>query len=179
VLTYRFNERLTVAQAYGLAIEFTDHNFVPEDNFLDRNITFSNEVTTELTQRLRGTFYYAYLFHDRGSYVAEEEGGERFLNINRSDRRDQVKISFNYALTGKVSVVGRQDYSRREDRVAGQDRVRVNEDGGIEMGLRGNFAWPGDQTLTFTVMKANRFGAFSTEAQKDFWIVNAQFKYVF
>jgi hypothetical protein len=179
VLTYKLTERLTVAQAYGLAIEFTDHNFVPEDNFLDRNITFSNDVTAELTQRLSGNFYYAYHFHDRGSYLAEEKGGERFLNIDREDRRDQIKLAFTYRLTGKVSVVGRQDYSRREDRVAGQDRVRVNEDGGIEMGLRGDFAWTADQTLTFTVMKANRFGAFSTEAQKDFWIVNAQFKYVF
>jgi hypothetical protein len=179
VLTYKVNDRLTIGQSYGLAIESTYHTFEEEaeNDFLDRNITFSNDVNAQLTDRLNGTFYYAYHFHDRGSYTLE--GGERLLNIDREDRRDQIKLSFIYRLTSKLSVVGRQDYSRREDRQLARNSVRVNEDGGIELGMRGNFNWSADQSLTFTVKKANRFGAFSTEAQKDFWIVNAQFKYVF
>lgn len=181
VLTYKVNDRLTISQSYGLAIESTAHTFEVEkaNDFLDRNITFSNDVQTQLTDRLNAAFYYAYYFHDRGSYLLNDAGTERFLNIDREDRRDQIKLNFTYRVTNRVSVVGRQDYSRREDRQVARNTVRVNEDGGIELGLRGNFSWSADQSLTFTVKKANRFGAFSTDAQKDFWIVNAQFKYIF
>ena len=178
-ITYVMNDRITITQMYGLAIEFTDHTFVPEDNFLDRNTTFSNDVAARLTNRLRANFYYGYHFHDRGSYLSEEEGGERYLNREREDRRDQIKIDFSYDITEKLAVIGKQDYSRREDRTIGTSNIRVTEDGGIEMGVRGNYSFGTNRTLNLTLLKANRFGSFTAQAQKDYWIVDAEIKYAF
>jgi len=177
--TYTMNSRVTIKQNYGLRIEFTDNTFKPEDNFLDRNISFSNELAARFSGNLRGVFYYSYLFHDRGSYLPLEEGGERFLDIEREDRRDQIRIQFDYKMTEHLSLLGKQDYSRRQDRTIGSSNVRVTEDGGIEVGVKGNYSWSTDRTLNLTLMKANRFGSFSTEAQKDYWIVDASFKYSF
>ena len=178
-ITYNVNERIAITQNYGLAIEFTDHTFIPEDNFLDRNVTFSNDLRAKITNNLRGVFFYSYHFHDRGSYLPEEEGGERFLNREREDRRDQVRLEFDYRVTNHFTVLGKQEYSRRKDRTVGSSNVRVTEDGGIEVGIRGNYDWQNNRSLRFTVKKANRFGSFSAEAQKDYWIVDAEFKYAF
>jgi hypothetical protein len=178
-IAYYLNDRITISQNYGLAIEFTDHTFVPEDNFLDRNVTFSNEVAANITEGLRGVFYYAYQFHDRGSYLPEVEGGERFLVRDREDRRDQIRLEFTYQVTDHIAVLGKQEYSRREDRTVGSPIVRVTEDGGIEVGVRGNYNWKANRSLRFTVKKANRFGSFSADAQKDYWIVDAELKYAF
>ncbi len=178
-ITYNMNERISITQNYGLAIEFTDHTFVPEDNFLDRNVTFSNDVSARITDRLRTTFYYGYHFHDRGSYLSAEEDGERYLNREREDRRDQIKIEFSYQFTDKFAVLGKQDYSRREDRTIGSSNVRVSEDGGIEVGIRGNYNFGANRTLKLTLLKANRFGSFVAEAQEDYWIVDAEIKYAF
>ncbi len=178
-ITYNMNERISITQNYGLSIEFTDHTFVPEDNFLDRNVTFSNDVSARITDRLRTKFYYGYHFHDRGSYLSAEEGGERYLNREREDRRDQIKIEFSYQLTEKIAVLGKQDYSRREDRTIGSSNVRVSEDGGIEVGIRGNYNFGANRTLKLTLLKANRFGSFTAEAQRDYWIVDAEIKYAF
>jgi hypothetical protein len=178
-ITYNVNERISITQNYGLAIEFTDHTFIPADNFLDRNATFSNDVRATITKNLRGVFFYSFHYHDRGSYLSEEEGGERFLNREREDRRDQVRLEFDYRLTTHFTVLGKQEYSRRKDRTVGSSSVRVTEDGGIEVGFRGNYDWQNSRSLRFTVKKANRFGSFSAEAQKDYWIVDAEFKYAF
>jgi len=119
-ITYNLSERITISQNYGLAIEFTDHTFIPEDNFLDRNMTFSNDLTAKITNNLRGVFFYSYHFHDRGSYLPEEEGGERFLNREREDRRDYVRLEFDYRATNHFSFLGKQEYSRRQDRTVGR-----------------------------------------------------------
>lgn len=178
-ITYNINERVSITQNYGLAIEFTDHTFLPEENFLDRNATFSNDVSARITNRLQTSFYYGYHFHDRGSYLSAEDGGERYLDREREDRRDQINIKFSYDFTEHLAVIGRQDYSRREDRTIGSPNVRVNEDGGIEIGVRGNYSWGLNRTLNLEILKANRFGSFTAEAQKDYWIVDAEIKYAF
>jgi len=178
-ITYNLNERITISQNYGIAIEFTDHRYIPEDNFLDRNVTFSNDVTARITNDLRGVFFYSYHFHDRGSYLPEVEGGERFLNREREDRRDYIRLEFDYRVTSHFSVLGKQEYSRRKDRTVGSSNVGITEDGGIEIGIRGNYNWQNNRSLRFTVMKANRFGSFSAEAQKDYWNIIAEFKYAF
>jgi hypothetical protein len=179
MLTYRLNPRITIAQTYRLAIEFTDHTFVPEDNYLDRNISFSNEVNANLTTRLRGVFYYGYFFHDRGSYLPIEEGGERYLDVAREDRRDETRIQFTYKINTHISAIGKHGFSRKEDRTIGRDNVRVTENGIIEFGFRGNYSWTTDRTFQFTFVKANQYGAFTSLKQKDYWIVDAQFKYSF
>ncbi len=179
MLTYQLNPRITIAQTYRLGIEFTDHTFLPEDNYLDRNISFSNEVRADVTTNLRGSFYYGYFFHDRGSYVPIEEGGERYLDVAREDRRDETRIQFTYKINAHISAIGKHGYSRKEDRTIGRDNVRVTENGIIEFGFRGNYNWTADRTFQFTLVKANQYGAFTSLRQKDYWIVDAQFKYGF
>ena len=76
-------------------------------------------------------------------------------------------------------MIGNQDYSRRKDRTIGSSNVRVSEDGGIEVGIRGNYNFGANRTLKLTLLKANRFGSFTAEAQKDYWIVDAEIKYAF
>jgi hypothetical protein len=179
VLTYQLNPRISISQTYRLAIEFTDYVYLPEDNFLDRNISFTNEVRARLTPRLQGTFNYGYYFHDRGSYLPLVEGGPRYLDVAREDRRDEMKIRFTYDLNRNVSVVGNHGYSRREDRTIGREDVRVTENGIIEVGFRGAYNWTTDRTFSFTFMKANQYGAFTSEKQKNYWVVDAQFQYGF
>jgi hypothetical protein len=84
-----------------------------------------------------------------------------------------------YQINTHLSIVGRQEYNRREDSTPGRSKITVNEDGGLEVGIRGSYNWSTDQTLSLEMKRANRFGAFSTEAQQNYWIVNAQFKYAF
>jgi len=57
--------------------------------------------------------------------------------------------------------------------------VRVIEDGGIEIGARGNYGWGPGRTLTFTCAKVNRFGEFNTDLQNDYWNMSAEFNYGF
>jgi hypothetical protein len=179
VFTYQLNPRITIRQNYGLVIEFTDHTFFPSKNYLDRNFTFVNDLGVNLTENVRGSFYYGYQFHDRGSYVPQEEGGERLLNIDREDRRDQIKLDLEYRVNKNLTFFGKNDYSRKEDRTIGSDKVRIVEDGGIEIGVRGKYGWGQGRDLTFACAKVNRFGEFNTDLQNDYWNMSAQFNYGF
>jgi hypothetical protein len=189
-ITYTMNPRIEITQNYGLSIEFTDHTFEQDadtDNFLDRNVTFSNEVVALLTPKLRTTFRYGFHFHDRGSYLRTDEDGDgepdeegtRYMNREREDRRDEIRIRLRYQINGHLALIGDQRYSRRENRTIGSDIVSVTEDGSIELGVQGSYNWSKDRKLTMKIQKAKRFSPFVTEAQKDFWIVDAELLYGF
>ena len=177
---YQMTDRVSVNQSYGLAIEYTEMTFTPDENFLDRNITFSNEVNAALSERLRGRFKYSLVLHDKGSYLPEYEGGERFLNIDRKDRLDETEIRLDYRLTDHVRVIGKHEYSRKVDTTVDTGRQSTTTLGGIEGGVTGSYNWGKDRELSFTLVKANRYSPFNTdERNNDFWIMNAQFKYSF
>ena len=177
---YQLTDRVSINQNYGLAIEYTEMTFVPDDNYLDRNITFSNEVNATLSEKLRGRFYYSLVLHDKGSYLPQVEGGERFLDIDRKDRLDETEIRVDYRLTRHIRVTGKHEYSRKVDTTVATDRETVTTLGGIEGGVIGSYKWGQDRELTFTLVKANRYSPFNTdERNNDYWNINAQFKYSF
>lgn len=178
-LTYTLNDRVNVEQNYGLAIESTEMTYKTDENVLDRNITFSNKVNARLTEKLRGSFYYALHLHDRGSYLPEFEGGERFLRIDRKDRNDKTEINVDYQITDHIRLTATHEYSVKSDRTVATDSERVTKLGGIEGGVVGSFGWGQGRTLKFTLVKANRFSPFSGDKQDDYWIMNASFEYGF
>jgi hypothetical protein len=178
-ITYRMNERVSVEQKYGLAIEFTDFTFTSSDNFLDRNVSLSNRVSHQVTKRLRTEYFYSYVFHDRGSYLPVVEGGERFLDIDRKDRTDRVELSFAWKVTEHVTLLAKQDYSQRRDETVGGGRPKYSTDGGIEGGAMGGYNWGTGRDLSFVLKRTERFSPFGTDDQKKYWTANLSFKYAF
>lgn len=183
-IRYKMNDHVSIEQNYGLAIEVTDFHFKPEENFLDRNITFSNRITHNVTEHLNTDFTYRLTLHDRGSYLPLTVGGvqvgtEEYLDIEREDRTDQTRISFEWKVSNHVSLVGQHDYSRRRDKTIATDRTSTTTDGGIEGGAKGSYDWGTGRQMTFELKRAERFSPFGTEEQKKYWIANLSLKYAF
>jgi len=183
-IRYKMNDRVSVEQSYGLAIEVTDFHFKPEENFLDRNITFSNRITHNVTDHLKTDFTYSLTLHDRGSYLplivdGVQVGSEEYLDIEREDRTDQTRLSFEWKVSDHVSLVGRHDYSRRRDKTIATGSTNTTTDGGIEGGATGSYDWGAGRQLSFEFKRAERFSPFGTEEQKKYWIANLSFKYAF
>jgi hypothetical protein len=178
-ITYRMNDRVSVEQDYGLAIEFTDFTFTGDENFLDRNISFSNRVSHTVSARLRTVYFYSLVLHDRGSYLPEVEGGERFLAVDREDRTDRLELSFVWKVNDHISLLAKNEYSRRRDETLASNNVRYTRDGGIEGGATGAYNWGVGRDLAFTLKRTERFSPFGTDDQKKFWTANLSFKYAF
>jgi len=179
VITYFPNHRITLTQQYGIAVEFTEFAFNPDDNFLDRNVTFSNDLKVRLLPRVDTRFYYTLRFHDRGSYLPVGPQGQRLLDRQREDRTDQLELSMKYEMTKRIKFIGSFDHTRREDTTIDTGNTRITENGGVQGGVEGNYTWTGNKRLTFKVSKVNRYSPFGTPEQNDFWLVNSEFKYDF
>ncbi len=177
-LTYTLNPRIEIRQTYGLNLELTEFDFAEDDNFLDRNFTFTNTVRARLTGALTTEFYYQLLLHDRGSYLLPPEGGERLLDINQEDRRDQMSVSFRYTINPHLTLLGKNDYSRRRDEF-GAGRSTIFTNGGLEIGIESAYNWGEAKTLNLKLRKVNRFGRFNSEEQEDFWIMDSSVRYAF
>jgi hypothetical protein len=177
--TYKMNDRIEITQDYGLNIEFTDFVYNDNENFLDRNITFSNSVRTRLSAALTTVFRYRLHFHDRGSYLRQNPAEERVLRITQEDRKDLVEIFMNYAVNTHLNVVVRQEYARRKDTIVATGAESVFPDGKIEGGLEGKYNWGAQNALSFSLMKVNRFGTFNSRAQNDFWQMRSNITYAF
>ena len=178
-ITYTLNNRVSIRQSYGLAIEFTDFDFDESGNFLDRNITFTNTVAARVTNRLSTRFYYAFHFHDRGAYLPQVPGGERFLDIQREDRRDQISTSVRYELFRHIDLVVKHGYTERSDVTISSGSKRSTTEGGIEVGAEGQWNFGAERNITFSLKKVERFGPFNTEAQNEFWVMNTQVRFAF
>jgi hypothetical protein len=178
-ISYKMNERVEIKQDYGLNIEFSDFVFKEDDNFLDRNITFSNTITARLSKALDVDLYYSLRLHDRGSYLSPTPASERLLNINQEDRRDEMKINVRYAINSRLTLIGKNDYSQRVDEILGTGRQNKFTDGGIEIGLEGNYKIGGGNTFKFALRKVNRFGRFNREEQEDYWVMDSSIRYTF
>jgi hypothetical protein len=177
--TYKLNDRIEVAQDYGLNIEFTDFVYAENENFLDRNITFVNVVRAKLTAALFTEFRYRLHFHDRGSYLRQSTADERVLRITQEDRKDLIEVRMRYAVNKHLNVVVRQEYGRRKDTIVFSGAESIFPDGQIEGGLEGQYNWGTDNTLNFSLLKVNRFGTFNSRAQNDFWQMKSNIKYAF
>ena len=179
IITYRINDRIEIKQEYSLNIDFTDYVFTDEDNFLDRNIRFSNTVLTDLTDDLNVEFYYGLHLHDRGSYLRDNPDAERLLNIDAEDRKDEIWLKCRYQLSETLTALCEQRYSIRVDRLVGSGVETEFEDGEIKGGLKGNYNWGARKTFNFTMIRVKRFGRFNTAAQNDFWELDARMNYQF
>jgi len=179
IITYRINDRIEIKQEYSLNIDFTDYVFTDEDNFLDRNIRFSNTVLTHLTDDLDVDFYYGLHLHDRGSYLRDNPTAERLLSIDAEDRKDEAWLTCRYRLSETLTALCEQKYSIRVDRLVGSGAETEFEDGEIKGGLKGNYNWGTGKTFTCTMLRVKRFGRFNTAAQNDFWELDARMNFRF
>jgi hypothetical protein len=177
--TYAFRDNLIIVQNYGLAIEYTDYDFKPDDNFLDRNITFSNEFQYRPSKAIDFRFEYALHLHDSGSYLPDPVTGERLLEVDAEDRRDRTRIRVDYKATERIKFFAENRYSRREDRTPGSDEVDATTDGAIHVGTSGDYDWGTGRRLKFTVTRVKRFSEFGADAEKNYWDARSEFSYLF
>jgi hypothetical protein len=179
ILTYRLNDRIEIKQEYSLNIDFTDYVFNDEDNFLDRNIRFSNTVLTHLTDDLEVDFYYGLHFHNGGSYLRDTPDAERLLSIDSEDRKDEAQLKCRYHLNENLTVLCEQKYSIRIDKLVGTGVETKFEDGEVRGGVRGNYNWGTGKSLNFSMVRVKRFGRYNTDAQNDYWEMDARMNYQF
>jgi hypothetical protein len=177
--TYKMNDRISLTQKYGLNIEFSDFLFQADQNFLDRNITFANTISARLTPVLSSEVYYSYLLHTKGSYLEPFPGAERLLSTDQKDRRDEITISFRYQINKHLVAVGRNEYSQRKDLFATGAAGSVFKNGGIELGVEGDYKLGDQNSLKFTARRVKRFGRFNSPEQQDYWITDTALNIMF
>jgi len=175
--TYKINNRLELTQRYGVNIQFADFVFQENENYLDRNMSFSNRLRTRLSSNLGVDFYYALTRHDKGSYLRPDPTAERILEINQKERRDEMKVSFRYQINSHLAVLGANEYSQRRDLLS--PSAAVYKDGGVEVGIDGNYDFGGRRTLKFAMKRVKRFGPFNAPAQEDYWVMDSSLNYTF
>lgn len=178
--TYFVNERLTIIQNYALTFDYSDYDFKSSENYLDRNLTFSNEFQYHPTKKVLLMFRYDLLNHDNGSYLPDAESGQDVLTIRSKDRRDRTDIRVDYALKKEIAVFAENIYTRSEDRVTGSSIVTKSTDGQIEVGTHVNYTWgTGGRMLQITVSRVKRFSEFGSELEKNYWNAQSTFAYPF
>lgn len=178
--TYFVNERLSIIQNYALTFDYSDYDFKSSENYLDRNLTFSNEFQYHPTKKVGLMFRYDLLNHDNGSYLYDAETGGDVLTIRSKDRRDRTDIRVDYALKKEIAVFAENAYTRSEDRVTGSSIVTKTTDGQIEVGTNVNYTWgTGGRMLRITVSRVKRFSEFGSELEKNYWNAQSTFSYPF
>ncbi|HET6348637.1 MAG TPA: hypothetical protein VFH88_06090 [Candidatus Krumholzibacteria bacterium] len=178
--SYAFNPMLTIVQTYGLSFEYTDYTFNPDQNFLDRNITFSNEFQFHPTKSIDVDFEYALHLHDNGSYLPDPVTGVRLLDVASQDRRDRTRIRVDYRATRHIAFFAENLYSQRQTWSPDTPNDRsYSPDGQITVGTQGNYDWGNGRHLRFQVSKVKRFSQFGADAEKDYWDAQSEFSYPF
>jgi hypothetical protein len=175
--TYKINQRITLTQKYGLNIQFADYIYQADQNFLDRNLSFSNLVHTQLLPPVSVDFYYALQLHDKGSYLSPEPDAERVLVVNQEERRDEIEVRFRYQINKHLAILGMNEYIQRKDILS--ENGAVFEDGGLEIGVDGGYDLWGNGNLKLAMKRVKRFGRFSTPEQKDYWVMDSTLNYTF
>jgi hypothetical protein len=176
--SYRVNDRLTIVQNYALNFEYTDYDYKDSENYLDRNLTFSNVFQYHPTKKVRLDFEYAFLQHDNGSYLPDENGQE-VLNVRSKDRRDRTRIRVDYTPTKHIAFFGENLYSRSEDITVGTTDSRPTTDGQIKVGSTAGYDWGSGRKLNLTISRVKRFSPFGAEAEKNYWDAHSEFSYPF
>jgi hypothetical protein len=174
---YKINERIELTQKYGLNIQFADYIFQENENFLDRNVTFSNLLHTQLLSHVTADFYYALQLHDKGSYLRPTPEAERILIVSQEERRDEVEVRFRYQINKHIAVLGMNEYIQRKDILTPSGAVF--KDGGLEIGVDGNYDLRGQGNLKLAMKRVKRFGRFNVDAQKDYWVMDSSINYTF
>jgi hypothetical protein len=174
---YKINQRIELTQKYGLNIQFADYIYQGNQNFLDRNLSFSNLVHTQLLPPVSVDFYYALQLHDKGSYLSPSPEVERVLVVNQEERRDEIEVRFRYQINKHLAILGMNEYIQRKDILRPDGRVFA--DGGLELGLDGGYDLWGQGNLKLALKRVKRFGGFGTPEQKDYWVMDSSVNYTF
>ena len=174
---YKINDRVDLTQKYGLNIQFADYIFQENENYLDRNVTFSNLLHTKLLANVTADFYYALQLHDKGSYLRPTPEDERILVVNQEERRDEVEVRFRYQINKHIALLGMNEYIQRKDILTPSGTVF--EDAAIEIGVDGSYDLRGQGTLKLTMKRVKRFGRFNIDAQEDYWVMDSSINYTF
>ncbi len=177
--TYYLNNRIMIIQNYALSFDYTDYDYKSSENFLDRSLTFSNEIQYHPTRAVGLKFRYDLLLHDNGSYLPDPDTGQDELSIKSEDRRDRTLIRVDYMLKKEIGFFGENIYSRSEDRTPGSDDVTATTDGQVEVGSNINYIWTAGKMLRITVSRVKRFSPFGSELEKDYWNARSEFAYPF
>ncbi len=187
--TYFVRPNLSIMQTYGLSFDYTDYFFNDDKNFLDRNVTFTNEFRYRPARGIELLFEYGLYLHDNGSYLPDELTGERTYQIASEDRRDRTRIRVDYRvkekvvdnrIAGAISFFAENLYSRREEWTPGSFDTRdTTTDGQIQVGSTANYDWGGGRVLKFFVSKVKRFSPFGVEEAKDYWDARSEITYAF
>lgn len=176
--TYTMNQWLAITQTYGLVIEYTDFDYKASDNFLDRNLTFSNTFTFKPMTHVDFRLDYTLHLHDTGSYLPDATGTE-LLEVQSEDRRDRMSLHVDYSVGEHVNVFGENTYNRFEDHDIASDTRNVTTDGQIRGGATGNYDWGKGRKLSFLMARVKRFSKFGAEAEKNYWEARSEFSYPF
>lgn len=174
---YVVNDRFTISQTYGVVIEFTDYVFVPDDNFLDRNLLFTNAFKFKPTTDMNFRFEYGLYLHDKGSYLPTGEDGEDVLNVDREDRRNRLLLRMDYDVNGRVAVFAENRYSQFVDRTVSSGSEDVSTDGQIQIGTTGNYDWGKGRKFTFLLARVKRFSPTGSDKEKDYWDMRSELNF--
>jgi len=177
--TYTVNPRFSIIQAYGLTFEYTDYDFKPDQNSLDRNISLMNTFNYHVTRATTLLFEYGLYLHDSGSYLPDPVTGERLLSVTSKDRRDRTRIRADYNLTKRIAFFAEDLYSQRLDMTPDDVVTRTTTDGQITVGTAANYDWGAGKYLRFTVARVKRFSAFGAEGDKNYWDARSELSYPF
>ena len=187
--TYFVRPNFTISQTYGLSFDYTDYFFNDDKNFLDRNVNFTNEFRYRPVRGIELLFEYGLYLHDNGSYLPEEETGDRVYQIASEDRRDRTRIRVDYRvkevvkgnrIAAAVAFFAENLYSRREEWSPNNyDARETTTDGQIQVGSTVNYDWGGGRILKFFVSKVKRFSPFGVEEAKDYWDARSEIVYAF
>jgi hypothetical protein len=177
--TYTISPRFTIVQSYGLTIEYTDYDFQADQNFLDRNITFTNAFQYHPSKNIDLVFEYGFYLHDTGSYLPDPVTGERLLDVSSKDRRDRTRIRVDYRATKHITFFGENQYSNRQDLSPDNELLSESKDGQILVGSSGLYDWGSGRTLRFSVARVKRFSPFGAEAEKNYWDARSELAYPF
>jgi hypothetical protein len=169
----------TIMQSYGLSFEYTDYVYQADQNYLDRNITFTNTFLYRPTKKIDTVFEYALTLHDKGSYLPDPVTGERLLEVSSEDRRDRTRIRVDYRPIGRITFFGENLYSNFQDEVVGSGEVDTTVEGQITVGTSADYIWGPGKKLRFLVARVKRFSPLGSEEEKNYWDARSEFAYTF
>ncbi len=175
--TYTITPRISLTQKYWMNIQYADFVFQENENYLDRNFTFSNQLNVKLTTNVSADFYYGIRFYNKGSYLRPNPDADRVLQIYQEERRDEFRLKCRYQIDKHIALTGMNEYNRRKDTLTPSGAVF--EDGGLEIGIDGLYDLGSAGALKFAMRRVKRFGAFNVDAQKDYWVMDSTLNYTF
>lgn len=190
---YVMNRYLIITQSYGVVIEYTEFDYTDDDNFLDRNLIFTNRFDFRPTARIKFAMDYAYNFHDNGSYLPDPITGQEELSVQGEDRRDRIIMRVNYDILTRtvkppgemggleqfISIFAEQRYNRFEDVSVLTGSKDVNTDGQVTVGSEGRYAFGKGRTLRFLLAHVQRFARFGSDKEKNYWDMRSEFIWPF